>query len=37
VKLTDEMKKGKAPVRSFAELKELLHERTRPTDPPEAT
>ena len=36
VKLTDEMKKGKAPVRSFAELKELLHERTRPTDPPAA-
>ena len=28
------MKKGKAPVRSFAELKELLHERTRPTEPP---
>jgi uncharacterized protein len=37
VKLTDEMKKGKAPVRSFAELKELLHERTRPTDPPPAS
>ncbi len=36
VKLTEEMKKGKAPVRSFAELKELLHERTRPTDPPPA-
>lgn len=36
VKLTEEMKKGKAPVRSFAELRELLHERTRPTDPPPA-
>ncbi|MGD9645281.1 MAG: helix-hairpin-helix domain-containing protein, partial [Pirellulales bacterium] len=37
VQLTDAMKKGKAPVRSFAELKELLHERSRPSDPPPQT